>query len=138
MTSDEAPVIVGYDGSDEARGALLWALNQDAPVIPVAVLGHERSPLPMVDRLTLHPPGEADRVAQRIVACWDEDGADLRDVAELRITRGEPAPELARIAAEEGAQLLVVGHHRGRHAETLRASVARDLVGLALCPVVVV
>lgn len=133
-----APVIVAYDGSDEARGALLWALDQDAPVIPLAVLGHEASPLPLVDRLTPHAPDEVDRVARRILALWDEDGADLRDVAELRVRRGKPASVLARLATEERAQLIVIGHRRGRRAAALRASVARDLLRIAPCPVIVI
>lgn len=135
-----APVLVAYDGTDEARGALLWALREtpaDQEVVPVAVLGHEPSPLPLVDRLP-HPPGETDRVARRIVARWDEDGASLRDVAELRLEHGRPAETLARVAADEGAALIVMGHRRSRRAEALRASVAEDLVRLAPCPVAVV
>ena len=140
MTAAPAPVVVAYDGSDESRGALLWALTESAPeqpLMPVAVLGHQPSPLPLVDRVP-HAPDEADRVARRIVSRWDEDGLALRDVAELRIERGHPAQVLARIAEEEGAELIVIGHHRGRRVGALRASVAEDLLRLAPCPVAVV
>lgn len=133
-------VLVAYDGSEESRAALLWALREtplDHAVRPVAVLGHEPSPLPVVGRLP-GMPDEVSRAARRIAAAWDIDGAALRDVAELRLEHGHPAETLARIAAEEDAELIVVGHHRGRHAEALRASVAEDLLRLAPCPVVVV
>jgi nucleotide-binding universal stress UspA family protein len=111
--------VVAYDGTDEARAALLWALAEKAPVVPVAVLENERD-------------------TRRIVSCWDEDGAELRDVAELQVVRGHAAPTLARVAADQGADLIVIGHHRGRHLQGLRPSVTEDLIRLAPCPVVVV
>jgi nucleotide-binding universal stress UspA family protein len=134
------PVVVAYDGTDEARGALLWALHQaagDQQVLPVAVLGHEPSPLPLFDRI-VPAPDETDRVARRIAGAWNEDGADLADVAPLRFVRGHPAPALAALADDVGAELIVMGHHRGRRLEGVRASVARDLIRVAPCPVVVV
>ena len=54
MRRPGGPLIVAYDGSDEARSALLWALREAAPdgaVLPVAVLGREPSPLPVLSRL---------------------------------------------------------------------------------------
>lgn len=133
------PVVVAYDGSDEARAALLWALRDgaDGPVLPVAVLGHEPSPVPGVSRLP-GGPDERSRVARRIAEAWNEDGADLRDVAELRFEHGRPARTLAAVAEAEHAELIVIGHHRGRRLQGLRASVAEDLVRLSPCPVVVV
>jgi len=133
-------VVVGYDGSEESRSALLWALRDTAPdgtVVPVAVLGHEPSPVPGVS-LVPGVPDERARVARRIAGAWDADGADLRDVAELRFEHGHPASVLAAVAASEDAEMIVVGHHRGRRLAALRPSVAEDLLREAHCPVVVV
>lgn len=140
MSAPRRPVIVAYDGSDESRAALLWALHDTAPdgvVLPVAVLGHEPSPVPGLSRLP-GAPEERSHVARRIAGAWDEDGAELRDIAELRFEHGHPAEVLAAVAEREDAAMIVVGHHRGRRLQSLRPSVAEDLLRKARCPVVVV
>ena len=69
---------------------------------------------------------------------YEGSGTRTRMNWELRFARGPAAQTLADIAAEVGADLIVVGHHRGRHLQGLRPSVASDLIQLAPCPVVVV
>lgn len=138
--SPKRPIIVGYDGSDEARGAVLWALRDAAhgqPLKVVAVLGHEPSPLPIVSRLP-GAPDEVDRVAQRIATQWDEDAKALDHVVDLEFTRGHPAEVLAEIARREDAEMIVVGHRRDRRLMPLRSSVAQDLLHIADRPVVIV
>jgi K+-sensing histidine kinase KdpD len=56
---------------------------------------------------------------------------------EQRVAAGDPAEEVARIAAEEAADVIVVGARRGLRAETLRSLLAADLAATASCPVVV-
>lgn len=134
------PIVVGYDGSDESRGALLWALREAAPDQPVklvAVLGHEPSPLPVLSHVP-SPPDEVDRVARRIAERWNHDGRALGHVIDLEFARGHPAATLARIADDERAELIVVGHRRHRRLAPLRVSVVSDLTRMAGCPVVVV
>jgi nucleotide-binding universal stress UspA family protein len=59
--------------------------------------------------------------------------------AEQRVEVGEAAEALSRIAAEEGATMIVVGSRRhGRRQPKLRSALARDLAATAPCPVVVV
>lgn len=59
--------------------------------------------------------------------------------AEQRVEVGEPAEALSRIAAEEGASMIVVGSRRqGRRQAKLRSALAADLAATAPCPVVVV
>jgi nucleotide-binding universal stress UspA family protein len=59
--------------------------------------------------------------------------------AERRVEVGETAEELARIAAEEGATVIVVGSRRhGRWRPKLRSRLADELAATAPCPVVVV
>jgi nucleotide-binding universal stress UspA family protein len=64
-----------------------------------------------------------------------------RDTAvpyEHRLTMGDPAGEIVRIAAEEGAEMIVLGTH-GRTGVTrlLMGSVAEAVVRRAPCPVLV-
>jgi nucleotide-binding universal stress UspA family protein len=56
---------------------------------------------------------------------------------ELRVAAGDPAEAVAVIAAEEAADLIVVGARRGLLGRTLRSSLARELAATASCPVVV-
>jgi len=55
-----------------------------------------------------------------------------------RLTMGDPAGEIVRIAAEEGVEMIVLGTH-GRSGMTrmLMGSVAETVVRRASCPVLV-
>lgn len=57
---------------------------------------------------------------------------------EHRVAAGDPAEAVAVIAAEEAADLIVVGARRGLFGRTLRSSLARELAATTSCPVVVV
>jgi len=56
---------------------------------------------------------------------------------EHRVAAGDPAEAVAVIAAEEAADLIVVGARLGLLGRTLRSSLARELAATASCPVVV-
>jgi nucleotide-binding universal stress UspA family protein len=56
---------------------------------------------------------------------------------EQRVAAGDPAEAVARIAAEEAVDLIVVGARRGLRARTLRSLLAGDLAATAPCPVLV-
>jgi nucleotide-binding universal stress UspA family protein len=59
--------------------------------------------------------------------------------AEQRVEVGAPADVLSRVAAEEGATVIVVGSHAKRwRRPTLRSALAQELAATASCPVVVV
>jgi nucleotide-binding universal stress UspA family protein len=103
----------------------------------IAVLGHERSTLPVL----WHVPGlpdEVERVAKRIVGRWDEDGAALESLVQLDFHVGDPAETLAEVAERANAAMIVVGHRRERALTRFRSSVAQDLIRMSACPVVVV
>jgi nucleotide-binding universal stress UspA family protein len=55
-----------------------------------------------------------------------------------RSASGDPAESVATIAADEAADLIVVGAHVGRLGRTLQSRLARELAQTAPCPVVVV
>jgi len=55
-----------------------------------------------------------------------------------RLTMGDPAGEIVRIAAEEGAEMIVLGTHgRSGMSRMLMGSVAEAVVRRAPCPVLV-
>jgi nucleotide-binding universal stress UspA family protein len=59
--------------------------------------------------------------------------------AEQRVEIGEPAPELARIAREEAATVIILGSRkRGWPRATLQSTIAGELTETAPCPVLVV
>jgi nucleotide-binding universal stress UspA family protein len=70
------------------------------------------------------------------VAAVDAVGRDDSDEEHL-VGAGDPAEAVARIAADEAADLIVLGAQRGRRARTLRSLLAADLAATAPCPVVV-
>lgn len=69
------------------------------------------------------------RFLDRLLAAHDLDGTDRR------VEVGAPARELARVAAEEAACLILVGSGRARR---WRRRLPADLAATAGCPVVVV
>jgi nucleotide-binding universal stress UspA family protein len=79
----------------------------------------------------VHAEAGAKRRLQRLAA--------QHDVAneELRVATGDPAEAVARIAAEEAVDMIVVGAQRGLRARTLLSILAGDLSATAPCPVVV-
>jgi nucleotide-binding universal stress UspA family protein len=56
---------------------------------------------------------------------------------EQRVVGGDLAEAVARVAAEEAADVIVVGARRGLRTRTLLSLVAGDLAATASCPVVV-
>ena len=94
------------------------------------------------------PYGDAPRRERRHHAAWQHGhalAADLSDHYRVhtemqeRIEAGDPAVQLARVAEEERAALLVVGSRgRGQLISALLGSVSHSLEGLVPCPLVVV
>lgn len=72
-----------------------------------------------------------------LVSVDDLGGAVEAPDEEERVAAGDPAEAVARIAAEEAADLIVVGARRGLRVGTLRSLLAGDLAATASCPVVV-
>lgn len=136
---DVAPrcAVVGYDGTDEARAALAWALRHVDPhgaVIAVGVLGHEPTNVPGGDAIA-RVASRIDRDDRRLWSSWDADVAALDEQVELVVERGRPSSVLLRVAAERDADVIVLGHRAHRAAA---ASVLRDVLDGADRPVVVV
>ena len=138
-------IIVGVDGSDSSRAALLWAYNEAAhhsATISVVAAWHPPA-LPMTPPYGSVPP-------EGYVSQPKRDALDLleRFVAELDartppvdvrtgVEQGNPAEVL--IGQSKDADLVVVGSRgHGGFAGMLLGSVSQHLVAHAECPVVVV
>jgi len=146
-------IVCGVDGSPDSQralgiaaeyakrlGARLIVANVAAvpdPVVPAyayAPMGR----LPMFRSPIAEGSVEADLEAseallERIVA-----EAEVRG-AELRTMLGIPAEQLAELADDVGADVIVVGSRgRGAFKAAFLGSVSNSLIGIARCPVLVV
>jgi nucleotide-binding universal stress UspA family protein len=140
-------IIVGVDGSEHSRRALVWALREAARhQFPLTVITVQRAPTRPVTEIYWpvleHPERGLDEESARkaVRTLVDEVAAETGEtVPEVTVTvaTGNPAEELIRAA--RGADMLVVGSHgRGGFATLLMGSVSSQVVHHASCPVVVI
>jgi nucleotide-binding universal stress UspA family protein len=127
------PVVVGFDGSPDARAAVLWAaraaLAAGAALRVVHAVG------------LLEHAGMNSTVAHReaALAIAAEGGLAPTEV-EWRAIDGNPCSALLRMSEPpEAAQLLVVGSRgAGAHGGTLLGSTSLELAEHAVVPVTIV
>jgi nucleotide-binding universal stress UspA family protein len=129
-------IVVGFDGSDHAAEALRWALDFAGETSRVRVVAAiEVLPWLDVEASRSRFGNEIDSEEQRIMSALDDVDPDER--AERSIVLQSPRDALA--AAQEGAELVVVGTRgRGVLAAGLLGSVSSWLLHDAAIPVVVV
>ena len=133
-------ILVGYDGSDEAQRATLWAAE-------LARITHARLDLVAVAR----PPEiaadvETEAHIQQLRAVLAKLLTTMRaqlSIDDERIAThllvGHPAERLLRFAEEHHVDHLVVGHRsRGALQRWLLGSVARHVMDHAPCSVTIV
>lgn len=140
-------IVVGVDGSQGARNALAWALDEARLRQAAVEVVHAWHP-PYVTEMPytagylaiapdFHPDAfEADA---RALLNGVADGADLRGIPSVDriLVRAQPAEALLAVA--KGAVLVVVGSRgRGGFAGLLLGSVSQQIVHHAPCPVAVV
>jgi nucleotide-binding universal stress UspA family protein len=141
-------IVVGVDGSQASKDALLWAAEEAVMTgASLDVVIAWEMPFTTYGRV-IKVPGEldysveAERTLQDTVhevlgASYDTElwarSAKLRTV----VVEGRPVPSLLRAA--EGADMLVLGGSgHGALVGTLLGSVSEHCIGRANCPVVVV
>jgi nucleotide-binding universal stress UspA family protein len=139
---NQAPIVVGVDGSASSRDALSWAVRQasctGAAVRAVSVWRRPSTvftPAEPGARLLLPDLGQAaaDALAKIVSEAGSTPGVHL----EQRVVEGHAAPVL--LGQAEDASLLVVGSHgRGAFTGMLLGSVSEHCVSHAPCPVAVV
>ena len=139
-SSGVKPVIVGYDGSEQSKVAILWAAKtaerRRAPLHVIAVTEWDE-PIPALRNEEM--AGQAARRGQTLA---DEGSRLVREqTATLTITALGLVGNVARILVEQSAaaQLLVVGRSGARKQRgALPGSVAYTVANQAACPVAVV
>jgi nucleotide-binding universal stress UspA family protein len=139
-------ILCAVDGSGEAHRAVAVAQGLAAAMGARLVLAHAvESPDGRASAnaraLAREPerPGPRGHPAGDAVIDSLRADLDLGDAVEVRVDLGPPARVLAAAAAEEGAELIVVGRRdRSDLAASLLGSVSRELTTKAPCPVVVV
>jgi nucleotide-binding universal stress UspA family protein len=133
-------ILVAHDGSEDADGAFESALDFAAlcgarlQVVSVATPPEPPTRVETeatLDAATRHYEDVFDGLRRRA----KERGVDL----ETRVLVGHAAEQILRLAADTGADLIVVGH-RGRSAirEFIFGSTSRRVVSYATCSVLVV
>lgn len=133
-------IVVGVDGSDNARAALQFARDEAAlrgAVVDAVYAWHRPY---MGDAWTMPMPVDIDAMEksyraelEAILASVPADGVEIRPV----LAEGAPAQEL--LARAEGASLLVVGSRgHGGFLGLLLGSVSHQVAAHAPCPVVIV
>ncbi len=128
-------VVVGYDGSVDARAAVAWAaraaLAMGARLRVVHAVG-------LLEHAGMTARGQVDGEAAVQIAV--DAGMDAGDV-EWCVVDGDPCSALLRMVQppEEAASLLVVGSRgAGAHAGTLLGSTSLELAEHASVPVTIV
>lgn len=137
-----ARVVVGVDGSETARRALAWALEEGrARQAEVEVVNAWHPPYvgaypydPAALDLEVFEQGARDLVAEML------DGQDVTGLpAPPRVTVVSDTAAQAVITAADGADLIVIGSRgRGGFKGLLLGSVSQQVAHHAPCPVVVV
>jgi nucleotide-binding universal stress UspA family protein len=141
------PIICAFDDSDESRHALraaTWlAHGLGAPLVLTHVLDLLSIPtLPSDELLRLSITDQdleeqARGAAHRLLATGAQTATDVELTTEL--LEGHPAPEIARLASERRAALLVAGTAARKGLDRfLVGSVASELAAGAPCPLVAV
>jgi len=136
-------IVLAYDGSHQGRealdqGAELASLCQ-ARVYLLAVVAHELG----VALAEAAAPSEdlPERECQEVRRILAEGAEELRRAGlsvETRISKGNPAEEIGRMALEVGADLIVVGHREQTAlARWWRGSVGASLLARAPCSLLV-
>ena len=138
METDARPVVVGFDGSEEAERALVWGSRWAAAAHrPLRVVGVIDSftvngaPVTLTRRDPLNALRE--RAESAVAAC--SDGVD--GGVQIDVTTGQPAKVL--VEASQRAALVVVGRRGlGAASRMVLGSVSSKVLHHAACTVCVV
>jgi nucleotide-binding universal stress UspA family protein len=132
-------IVVGVDGSDGARGALVWAGLRagelGAEVVAVLVVR------PFGEFVLQLPPLPGD-LLRRLRRTLDESWCQpLRDAGVKHrsvLVEGDPAVGLVEVADREHADMLVLGANEHSGLGRILGSVTYKVAHRAHCPVVIV
>jgi nucleotide-binding universal stress UspA family protein len=139
--AERAPtIVVGYDGSDAGRAALLFAARQAGPGGRVFVVGAYELPpdflgSPNYDRLLSERRGHAEALLADLPL---HSGELAGPEYETELVGGPAAEAIADIARARHADEIVVGARGLGRVRALLGSVSHELLHIADRPVVVI
>jgi len=130
-------IVVGHDGSPNARVAVQWALDLARAVDAEVVVVHAVGLLETSEMRQAGLDREARRAQFESEWCGDLDAVGVR--TQRLMVDGDPVTVLLRTADEVGADLLVVGSRGlGDRPELLLGSTSTQVAQRSKKPVVVV
>jgi nucleotide-binding universal stress UspA family protein len=129
-----APVVVGYDGSPDARSAVAWAARTALALRARLQVVHA---VGLLEHAGLGTATAPDGDAARAIATGE--GMDPLDV-EWCVVDGDPCTALLRMAGSPGGVALLVVGSRGAsaHPGTLLGSTSLELAERAPVPLTIV
>ena len=138
-------ILLPVDGSECALRAVEYLISHSAWFrdLPEIHLLHVHAPIPIgrvqahVGKETLHAYYLEESQASLLEAQQKLDAAGCAHTIHIHV--GQPAEVIAKLAAEQGCDLIVMGTHgRGGIAGLVTGSVANRVLHLASCPVLLV
>lgn len=138
-------ILLPVDGSECALRAVEHLISHSAWFrdLPEIHLLHVHAPIPIgrvqahVGKETLHAYYLEESQASLLEAQQKLDAAGCAHTTHIHV--GQPAEVIAKLAAEQGCDLIVMGTHgRGGIAGLVIGSVANRVLHLASCPVLLV
>lgn len=135
-------ILVGFDASEESYKAFDFAVDMvtsHKPAPEIVVLSVIRPPegMNLVDTDSLEEEAAEEFKTEQSGLVEKAGSKNLRISTEVAV--GHPADTIVKYADENGCSLIVVGHKgRSRLGGLLLGSVARHIISLAHCSVVVV
>ena len=138
-------ILLPVDGSECALRAVEHLISHSAWFrdLPEIHLLHVHAPIPIgrvqahVGKDTLHAYYLEESQASLLEAQKKLDAAGCSHTTHIHV--GQPAEVIAKLAAEQGCDLIVMGTHgRGGIAGLVTGSVANRVLHLASCPVLLV
>ena len=138
-------ILLPVDGSECALRAVEHLISHSAWFrdLPEIHLLHVHAPIPIgrvqahVGKETLHAYYLEESQASLLEAQLKIDAAGCAHTTHIHV--GQPAEVIAKLAAEQGCDLIVMGTHgRGGIAGLVTGSVANRVLHLASCPVLLV
>ena len=138
-------ILLPVDGSECALRAVEHLISHSAWFrdLPEIHLLHVHAPIPIgrvqahVGKETLHAYYLKESQASLLEAQQKLDAAGCAHTTHIHV--GQPAEVIAKLAAEQGCDLIVMGTHgRGGIAGLVTGSVANRVLHLTSCPVLLV
>jgi len=142
-----SPIVVGIDGSDDSRRALLWAAHEarlrGAPIHAITAwepfVGAWASPAGAFPAAVWNHSDQVKDVATRTERFVEDVIGETNVSVQSSAVIGNPAATLMEIAQREAAGLLVVGcRGRGGFRRLMLGSVSEQCATHAEVPVVIV